>query len=63
MNRMKSQKDRTLIDELTNMVGTQYATEYQWRNNSRKNEGTEPKQKQQPVVDVTGDRSKVQCCK
>ena len=63
MNRMKRQKDRTLIDELTNMVGTQYATEYQWRNNSRKNEGTEPKQKQQPVVDVTGDRSKVRYCK
>ena len=45
------------------MVGTQYATGDQWRNNSRKNEGTEPKHKQYPAVDVTGDRSKVQCCK
>ena len=44
-------------------VGSQDATENQWRNNSRKNEGMEPKQKQHPVVDVTGDRSKVQCCK
>ena len=44
-------------------VGAQYATGDQWRNNSRKNEGKEPKQKQYPVVDVTGDRSKVQCCK
>ena len=63
MNRMKSQKDRTLIDELPNMVGTQYATGYQWRNNSRKNEGTEPKQKQHPVVDVTGGGSNVRHCK
>ena len=45
------------------LVGAQYATGDQWRNNSRKNEGTDPKQKQHPVVEVTGDRSKVQCCK
>ena len=45
------------------MVDAQYATGDQWRNNSRKNEGMEPKQKQYPVVDMTGDRSKVQCCK
>ena len=44
-------------------AGAQYATGNQWRNNSRKNEGMEPKQKQQPIVDMTGDRSKVQCCK
>ena len=50
-------------DELPRSVGAQYATGDQWRNNSRKNEGTEPKQKQHPVVDGTGDRSKVQCCK
>ena len=56
---MKRQKDRTLKDELPRSVGTQYATGDQWRNNSRKNEGMEPKQKQYPVVDVTGDRSKV----
>ena len=49
--------------EFPRSVGTQYATEDQWRNNSRKNEGMEPKQKQYPVVDVTGDRSKVRCCK
>ena len=62
---MKRQKDRTLKDELLRSVGAQYATGDQWRNrnNSRKNEGTEPKQKQHPVVDVAGDRSKVQCCK
>ena len=60
---MKRQKDRTLKDELLRSVGIQYATEDQWRNNSRENEGMEPKQKQYPVVDVTGDRSKVQCCK
>ena len=60
---MKSQKDRTLKDELPRSVGTQYATGDQWRNNSRKNEGMEPKQKQHPAVDVTGDRSRVQCCK
>ena len=59
---MKRQKDRKLKDELPRLVGPQYATGEQWRNNSRKNE-TEPKQKQHPVVDVTGDGSKVQCCK
>ena len=63
INSMKRQKDRTLKDELPRSVGTQYATGDPWRNNSRKNEETEPKQKQYPVVDVTGDRSKVQCCK
>ena len=63
MNSMKRQKDRTLKEELPRLVGAQYATGDQWRNNSRKNEGMEPKQKQHPVVDVTGDRSKVQCCK
>ena len=60
---MKRQKDRTLKDELPRSVGAQYATGDQWRNNSRKNEGMEPKQKQHPVVDVTGDRSKVRCYK
>ena len=60
---MKRQKDRTLRGELHQSVGAQYAIEDQWRSNSRKNEGTEPKQKQHPLVDVTGDRSKVQCCK
>ena len=59
MNCMKRQKDRTLRDELPRLVGAQYATGDQWRNNSRENEETEPKQKQHPVVDVTGDRSKV----
>ena len=59
MNSMKRQKDRTLKDELPRMEGAQYATGDQWRNNSRKYEGMEPKQKQNPVVDVTGDRSKV----
>ena len=63
MNHLKRQKDRTLKDELPRSIGAQYVTEDQWRNNSRKNEATEPKQKQHPVVDVTGDRSKVQCCK
>ena len=63
MNSMKKQKDRTLKQELPRLVGAQYATEDQWRNNSRKNEGMEPKQKQHPVVDGTGERSKVQCCK
>ena len=62
-NSMKRQKDRTLKDELPRSVGAQYAIGDQWKNNSRKNEETEPKQKQHPVVDVTGDRSKVQCCK
>ena len=59
MNSMKRQKDRTLKDEPPRSAGAQYATEEQWRNNSRKNEEMEPKQKQHPVVDVTGDGSKV----
>ena len=59
MNSMKRQKHRTLKDELPRSIGAQYATGDQWRNDSRKNEGMEPKQKQLPVVDVTGDRSKV----
>ena len=63
MNSMKRQKDRKLKDELPRSVSAQYATGDQWRNNSRKNEGMEPKQKQHTVVDMTGDRSKVQCCK
>ena len=63
MNSMKRQKDRTLKEELPSSLGAQYATGEQWRKNSRKNEGMEPKQKQYPVVDVTGDRSKVQCVK
>ena len=63
MNHMKRQKDRTLKDELPRSVGAQYATGDQWGNNSRKNEGMEPKQKQHPFVVVTGDRSKVRCCK
>ena len=62
-NSMKKQKDRTLKDELPRSIGAQYATGDQWRNYFRKNEGMEPKQKQHPVVDVTGDRSKVWCCK
>ena len=63
MNSMKGKKDRTLNDELPRSVGAQYATGDQWRNNSRKNEGMEPKQKHHPVVDGTDDRSKVRCCK
>ena len=63
MNGMKRQKDKTLKDELPRSVGAQYATGDQWRNNSRNNEETEPKQKQHPVVDVTGDGSKIHCCK
>ena len=63
MNSMKRQNDRILKDELPRSVDAQYTTGDQWRNNSRKNEETEPKQKQHPVVDVTGDGSKVQCCK
>ena len=59
MNSMKRQKDRTLRDELPRSVGAQNATGDQWRNNSIKNEGMEPKRKQHPVVDGTGDRSKV----
>ena len=62
-NSMKRQKDRALKDELPRSVGVQNATGDQWINNSRKNERTEPKEKQHPVVDVTGDRSKVRCCK
>jgi len=63
INSMKRQKDRTLKEELPRLVGAEYTTGDQWRNNSRKNEETEPKQKQYPVVDVTGDRSKVRCYK
>ena len=63
MNSMKRQNDRILKEELPRSVGAQYATRDQWRNNSRKNEGMEPKQKQYQVVDGTGDRSKIQCCK
>ena len=59
VNSMKWQKDRKLKDELPRSVDVQYATGDQWRNNSRKNEETEPKQKQHPVVDMTGDESKV----
>ena len=62
MNSMKRQNDRALKDELPRSVGAQYATGDQWRNNSKKNEGMESKQKQYPVVDVTGDRSKVRGC-
>ena len=61
MNSMKRQKDKTLKDELPNLVGAQIATGDQWRNNSRKNEEMESKQRQHPVVDVTEDGSKVQC--
>ena len=60
MNSMKRQNDRILKEELPRLVGAQYATGDQWRNNSRKNEGMEPKEKQYPAVDGTGDRSKVQ---
>ena len=63
INSLKRQKDSILKDELPQLVGAQYATGNQWRNNSRKNEETEPKQNQYPVVDVTGDGSKVQCYK
>ena len=63
MNSMKRQKDRTLKDELPRLVGAQYATGDQWRNNSGKNEEMEPKQKQYRVLDVTGDGSKVRCYK
>ena len=59
VNSMKRQNDRKLEEELPRSVGTQIATGDQWKNNSRKNEGMEPKQKQYPVVDVTGDKSKV----
>ena len=60
---MKRQKDRTLEDVLPRLVGAYYATEEEWRNNSRKNEETDPKQKQHPVVDMTENRSKVRWCK
>ena len=60
MNSMKRKKDRTLKDEIPRLVGAQYAIGYQWRNNSSKNERMQPKQKKYPVVDGTGDRSKVQ---
>ena len=63
MNSIKRQNDRILKEELPRSVSAQYATGSQWRNNSRKNEGMEPKQKQYPFVDVTGDRRKVCCCK
>src|SRR5574337_2052758 len=63
MNSMKRQNDRTLKEKLPRSVGAQYATGDQWKNNSRKNEGMEPKQKQHPGVDVTGNGSKIQCCK
>ena len=63
MNTMKKQKDITLKHELPRLVGAQYATGQEWRNNSRKNEETELKQKQHPAVDVTSDGSKVRCCK
>ena len=63
MNSMKMQKGRTLKDLLPRSVGVRYTAGDQWRNNSRKNEETEPKQKHHLVVDVTGDGSKVGCCK
>ena len=63
MNNMKGQNDSTLKEKLPKSVGAQYAAGDQWRNNSRKNKETKPKQKQHPIVDVTGDGSKVRCCK
>ena len=63
VNSKKRQKDWTLKDELPRSVGAQYATGDQWQNNSRKNEETKPKEKQHSFVDVTGDGSKVRCCK
>ena len=60
---MRRQNDRILKDKLPGSIGAQYVNGDQWRNNSRKNEGMEPKQKQYPVVDGIGDRSKVRCCK
>ena len=63
MNSMKRQNNSLLKEELPRSLGAQYATGDQWRNSSRKNEGMEPKQKQYPAVDVTGDRSEVRCCK
>ena len=63
MNSMKRENDRILKEELPRSVGAQYTTGDQWTKNSRKNEGMEPKQKQHPVVDGTGDGTRVQCCK
>ena len=63
MNSMKRQNDRILKEELPRLVGAQHASGDQWRNNSRKNEGMKPKQKQHPVVNGIGDGSRVQCCK
>ena len=63
MNSMKRQKDMALKDEFPRAVGAQYATGEEWSNNSEKNEEMDPTQKRHPVVDVTGDGSKVQCCK
>ena len=63
MNSMKRQKDMTLKDELPRLIGAQYTTGEEWRNNSRKKDEMEPKQKQHQAVNVTGEGSKVQCCK
>ena len=63
MNSMERQKDRILKEKLPRLVGAQYAMGDQWKNKSRKNEGMQPKQKQHPLMDGTGDRSKVRCCK
>ena len=63
MNSMKRQTDRTLKDELPRLIGAQYATGDQWRHNTRKNERMVPKQKRYPVVNRTGDGSRVRCCK
>ena len=63
MNSMKRQNDRIRKEKLSRSLGAKHATGDQWRSNSRKNEGLEPKQKQCPAVDVTGDRSKIRCCK
>ena len=63
MNSMKRKKDMTLKDQLPRLVGAQYATGEEWRNNTSKNEEMEPKQKQRSAVDVTGDGSKVRYCK
>ena len=63
LNSMKKQNDRIVKAEIPRSVGAQYATGDQWRNNSRKNEGMQPKQTQYPVLEVTGDRSKARCCK
>ena len=63
INSMKRQNDKIPKEQLLRSLGAQYATEEQWRNNSRKNEGMEPKQKHNPAVDVIGDRSKIRCCR